>query len=194
MTEYDETDVPEATGDTDGAAKDDWVLVGEISSPFGIRGQVKMRALMDHPEALAKLSSVRLRFLDEIGAPTLPETSRKILKASKQPSGVTLTFKGLTDRNGAERLRGAQVFIRKSELPPLEPDAYYEVDLLGLTVVTESGKDLGVIKKVHFNPANDVYETEVALIPGVADVIVLKVDLTERLMTVRDMHGLRKDE
>ena len=84
-------------------------------------------------------------------------------------------------------------FVRRSELPPLEPDTYYESDLIGLQVLTEIGRDLGTIEAVHYYPANDVYETAVAMIPAVGEIVV-EVDLAQRLLRVRDIPGLRKDE
>jgi len=163
------------------------VLVGEITAPFGVRGQVKMRPLMDKPEALAKLPAVYLQYPDG------RTETRRITQVRWQQEIVLLSFDGVPDRNGAEMLRTALVFIREADLPPLEPDAYYEGQLLGLTVVTESGRDLGKIEHIHFYPANDVYETEVAMIPAVES-IVLQVDLPGQRLVVRDIPGLRKDE
>lgn len=163
------------------------VLVGEVTAPFGVRGQVKLRPLMDRPETLAKLPAVRLRLPDG------REEPRRVTNVRRQQDIAILSFEGILDRNGAEPLRGAQVLIRESELPPLEEDAFYEGQLLGLQVVTESGKDLGRIEQVHFYPANDVYETEVAMIPAVT-AIVVRVDLAAGRVVVRDIPGLRKDE
>jgi 16S rRNA processing protein RimM len=165
----------------------DWVLVGEVTAPFGVRGQVKMRPLMDKPEALAKLARVLLRFKDG------REITHKISAVRQHQGMVVLTFAGISDRDAIESFRAALILIPKSDLPPLEPDAYYEGQLLGLQVVTESGKDLGSVSEVHFYPANDVYETPIAMIPAVESVIV-KVDLPGGKIIVRDMAGLRKDE
>lgn len=180
--------------DTQAQAPDEPILVGEITAPFGIRGQVKMRALLDAPAHLSKIpGGVRLRWVNEKERP-----ERTVRVRSVRPHGegvVVLTLEGVDDRNASEALREARVFILRSELPALEPDAYYEADLLGLKVVTESGRDLGEIERVHFYPnSNDVYETAVAMIPAVADEIVVRVDLPSKTMTVRDIHGLRKDE
>jgi 16S rRNA processing protein RimM len=183
--------MPEPQGEP---ATEELVLVGEVTAPFGIRGQVKLRPLMDRPEHLATLKEgVRLRW------PADPKRPEQILRVkSVRPHGegaVVLTLDGVTDRNGSEALREAQVFTPRSSLPALEPDAYYEADLLGLRVVTESGRDLGTVERVLFSAnANDVYETDVAMIPAVADEVVLRVDLAARTMTVRDIPGLRKDE
>jgi ribosomal 30S subunit maturation factor RimM len=64
----------------------------------------------------------------------------------------------------------------------------------GLQVLTESGQDLGPITHVLFGPANDVYETPLALIPAVEGEFVVSVDLPARRLIVRDVPGLRKDE
>ncbi|MBC8101866.1 MAG: 16S rRNA processing protein RimM [Cytophagales bacterium] len=163
------------------------VLVGEVTAPFGVRGQVKMRPLMDKPEVLATLRSVVLRYKDG------REAVHRITGVRRHQEVVVLTFDGISDRDSAETLRGGLLLIEKSELPPLEADAYYEGQLLGLQVTTESGRDLGRIEQVHFYPANDVYETAVAMIPAVESIIVL-VDLDAGRIVVRDMAGLRKDE
>jgi 16S rRNA processing protein RimM len=164
------------------------VMVGEIVAPFGVRGQMKMRALMDDPKALLKLPAVRLRF------PNGNEEMQRITALQFHQGAALLTLDGVLDRNAAETLRGVQVYILREQLPKLEPDAYYDWQLVGLRVETDTGKDLGRIEKVHFYPANDVYETEVALIPAVDDEFILQVDLDAGVMRVRDVPGLRKDE
>ena len=165
----------------------EWVLVGEVTAPFGVRGQVKMRPLMDKPEALAKIARMVLRYKDG------REEFHKIAEVRRHQEVVVLTFAGISDRDLAETLRGGLLLIPQSDLRPLEADAYYEGDLLGLQIVTESGLDLGVVTQVHFYPANDVYETPVAMIPAVESVVV-QVDVPGGRIVVRDMAGLRKDE
>jgi 16S rRNA processing protein RimM len=173
--------------DDSAKAGESLVLVGEITAPFGIRGQVKMHPLIEKPQVLAKLPHVLLRF------PSGREETRQIGAVRMHQHVAVVTFVGTEDRNGADSLRNAQVFIREDELPPLEKDAYYESQLLGLRVETESGRDLGRIERVLFYPANDVYETDVAMIPAIEDVVV-QVDIAGGRLLVRDIPGLRKDE
>lgn len=169
-------------------ATEDLVVVGEITAAFGVRGEVKMRPLMDQPETLTALPAVRLRFPDG------REEKRRITAARRSNKQAILTLAGALDRDAAETLRGATVLIRRDQLPVLGPDAYYETDLLGLSVTTEAGTDLGPIERVHFYPAaNDVYETPLAMIPAV-EAVVVSVDLAARRVLVRDISGLRKDE
>ncbi len=175
------------TAEAAASSGDDLVLVGEITSPHGVQGEVRMNPLMETPTELARLPAVILRYGDG------REERRRITSARTHRRQTLLTVAGSGDRNAAEALRGVRVYIRRDQLPTLPPDAYYEGDLLGLSVVTESGQDLGAITQVYFGPANDVYETPLALIPAV-EAIVASVDLAARRMVVRDIPGLRKDE
>jgi 16S rRNA processing protein RimM len=171
-----------------GGASEEQVLVGEIAAPHGLRGEIKMRPLMERPETLSTLPAVWLRFPDG------REERRRVTSARVQQKQALLTIAGVPDRSAAEALRGAQIWIRRDQLPDLPADTYYEADLVGLSVVTEAGRDLGSIVQVHFYPSgNDVYETELAMIPAIGDVVV-SVDIPARRMIVRDVAGLRKDE
>ncbi len=163
------------------------VLVGEVAAPFGVRGEVKVFPLLDDPAYLKRLPGLRLKWSGGT------QETRRVVSVRQNQGFCVVAFEGIVDRNAAERLRGARLFVRPEELPPLEADAYYDWQLVGLQVRTESGRDLGRIEKVHFYPANDVYETPVALIPAIADVII-EVALDRSEMRVRDIPGLRKDE
>jgi len=174
---------------TESDPADPLVLVGEITAPFGIQGQVKIHPLIDDPNVLAKLPGVTLRYPDG------KEARARITRTRPHGGGQTtlVTFDGVTDRNHSETLRDVLILIRQSELPRLEEGSYYASQLRGLRVITDTGRDFGPIEAVHFYPANDVYETEVAMIPAVESV-VLSVDLEAGTMLVHDLPGLRKDE
>lgn len=175
------------------ATPDPLVLVGEITSAFGIRGEVKMLPLIDEPKHLLKLPSVLFRWQKKNVAGVV-ERRLKVNSLRRHQGAALLTVEGVTDRNDAETFPGAEIFIHRSELPALGEDTYYEADLVGMSVVTESGKSLGTIVRVHFIPnANDVYETETAMIPAIGDVVV-QVDLATKQVLVRDIPGLRKDD
>ena len=165
---------------------DERVIVGEVVGAFGIQGEVKLTALLDSPQTLTKVPAVELRY------PSGMRQERRVVRVRVQQRAVIALFEG-ADRTEAESLLGVQVFLKKSEFPPLGPDAWYEWQLLGLAVRTESGKDLGKIQHVLYLPGNDVYETEVAMIPVIGNVVI-GVDLSAGEVVVRDVPGLRKDE
>lgn len=162
------------------------VLIGEITAPFGVRGEVKMRPLLDNPRALAK-RTVHIRFPDG------REENRRITAVRMHQDAALIQLDGVTDRNATELLRGVDLFLREKDLPPLPAGEYYQHQLLGLQVVTDAGRDLGPIELVHFYPANDVYETPIALIPAVEGEFIVSVDLEAGKMVVRDVSGLEKE-
>ena len=173
------------------SATDTLIYVGEITSAFGIRGELKMVPAIDEPKHLLKLPFVTFRWT---GKSPLPSRRCKIASLRMHGGAALLTVEGVADRNEAERFPGAQLFIERGELPVLDADAYYEADLVGMIVVTDTGRDLGRISRVHFIPnANDVYETPVAMIPAIGD-IVQTIDVAAKKMIVRDTPGLRKDD
>ena len=101
-----------------------------------------------------------------------------------------LRFDLASDRTAAEALRGRDVEVPASVLPPPQPDAddYLHVDLIGCRV-TSGGHELGTVADVLSYPANDVLEVrshdpEPVLVPFAADVVET-VDLAGRLITIR---------
>lgn len=52
--------------------------------------------------------------------------------------------------------RGAPLEVERSDLPPTEEGEYYVFELVGLTVVEESGRELGAVASVEPGVANDV--------------------------------------
>ena len=79
----------------------------------------------------------------------------------KQPKGGWIArFKEITDRNGAEALHGCSVMIKEAERAPLPEGEYYVDQLLGLDVVTDTGRSLGKLTDVLNTPAHDVYVTD----------------------------------
>ena len=85
-------------------------------------------------------------------------------------NGGTLTVKSLRngiarfaevpDRNAAERLRGTELTVPRSALPPLGEGEYYHADLLGLPCVSTSGETLGNVVAIDNFGAGDVIEIE----------------------------------
>lgn len=110
---------------------------------------------------------------------------------------VRMAFEKVTDRNAAETLIGAALYIDRARLPDLEEDTYYWFELIGLTVQTVGGDVLGKIEAVLPTGSNDVYVVKdhsqtpagELLIPALATV-VQEVDLTAGVMRVELPEGL----
>lgn len=163
------------------------VLVGVIVGAHGVGGEVRVVPETDFPERFESLSEVYL-------VPRQGKPWRATITGSRLHPGkgqLLLQLAGVTDREAAQALRGAELCIRPADLRSLPPGRFYEFQILGLRVVTEEGRDLGPIVDLIRTGANDVYETPQAMIPATKDTII-EVDLAEGRMVVRWREGLLK--
>jgi 16S rRNA processing protein RimM len=98
------------------------------------------------------------------------------------------------DRDAAEKLRGLSFLIPEEQAMPLGENENYAHDLVGMSVETAEGEELGTLAEILYTGANDVYVVSgpsgELLLPALLDV-VLKVDLATRKMVVRVPEGLR---
>lgn len=78
----------------------------------------------------------------------------------KGPNGAIARIAEVTDRNAAEKLRGTELTVPRSALPPLEPGEYYHVDLIGLPALSPAGEAIGTVVSVDDFGAGDVIEIE----------------------------------
>ena len=113
----------------------------------------------------------------------------EVISSEKQGKGVVCDV-GLHTVEEAEALRSATLWIRRDMRPALPEGEFYLDELIGVRVQSESGEDLGEIQEVLETPAHNVYVTNVAMIPAHADFIV-KTDWEQRILTVRDLPGLK---
>ena len=76
--------------------------------------------------------------------------------------------------------RGAELAVRRDELPELPPDSYYVADLIGMDVVDEEGARVGAVADVLPGPANDVLELDTGLLLPLVEECVREVDRASR--------------
>ena len=128
----------------------EWVELGQVGRPFGIRGWVHVRSYTDPPEALLSYSQWHLRTAS--GERIL----RCVAEGRRQGAGLAVRLEGIDTREKAESLRGAIVEVRRAQLPPTGEREYYRVDLIGLRVCNLDGVELGVVDYFIDAPANPV--------------------------------------
>jgi 16S rRNA processing protein RimM len=163
------------------------VLIGTIVAPFGVRGEVKVMAHFARMPLIKTFTSLQLVSPDGASSPA------SVLAVRYHPPSWLVQLAGI-DRNQAEHLHGFTIRALKSELPVLPDGEYYAFDIEGCSVITDAGRDFGVVHTVHLNAnSNDVYETDVAMIP-VVEQFVIKIDVDNKIITVLDVPGLRTDE
>src|SRR5512135_349508 len=149
-----------------------WVVMGRIAAPFGVKGWVKVQPFSEDPGTLMDFESWR------VGR---GEQQAYYIVEAIQDHGKALVAKlaGIDDRDAAYALRGQEISVAKSDLPPPEENEFYWSDLIGLTVVNREGIELGKVDSLMESGANDllvVKGTREHLIPFVA-AFVGKVDL-----------------
>jgi 16S rRNA processing protein RimM len=131
----------------------DAIEVGRIADAWGIKGWFKVLPHSASPEAL--FSSKRW-FLQasERGAKTFSGTVLlKIIEAKEHSDSVVATAQEVPDRNTAELLKGARIFVSRASFPTPATDEYYWVDLIGLDVVNREGIALGAVRELlHTGP------------------------------------------
>jgi len=120
------------------------VTLAVIVGAHGVAGEVRLKVFA---EDLASYKS--------FNAGTL--TLRSLRTG---PSGAIARFAEIVDRNGAEALRGTELTVPRSALPPLGEGEYYHFDLIGLPCVTPDGRLLGIAVQVDNFGAGDLLEIE----------------------------------
>ncbi len=133
--------------------KQEYLLLGEIVRPQGIRGEVKVRHYTDDPERFHDLETVFLKRGDAYEAMTVTDSR-------VQGDDVYLKLEGIDDRNEAEKLRNIQLWVDRENAVELGEDEVFIADILGAKAFDTKGNPVGVLKDV--------------LTPGGVDVFVLK--------------------
>ena len=125
---------------------EDAVEVGRIADAWGIKGWFKVIAFSSDAEVLF---SAKQWFLQpaEKGAKLFTGTVMLPIKQARTHSdSIVATSPAVPDRNAAEALRGARIFVSRADFPQAQDGEYYWVDLLGLQVVNREGVSMGVVK------------------------------------------------
>ncbi len=124
--------------------KDSPVTLAVIIGAHGVTGEVRLKV-----------------FTEELGRYKSFNNGTLSLKSVRHGSnGMIARIAEVTDRNAAEALRGTELTVARSELPPLGDGEYYHADLLGLVVVSSAGEAIGRVVAIDDFGAGDVLEIE----------------------------------
>ena len=167
----------------------DAVEVGRVAEAWGVKGWFKVLPYNTDPEAV--FSSKRW-FLLPAQRGTFDGVGKlAIIEAKHHSDTVVACARDVNDRNGADALRGARIFISRSSFPSTQKDEYYWVDLIGLDVVNREGLPLGVVQDLHSSGLQTLLiiedicngKTRQRMIPFVS-VFIDDVDLTLKRILV----------
>ncbi len=168
----------------------EWLVVGRVSKPHGIQGDLTVDIITDFPERLA--DGVRFG----IGEKESPETFHEVHRIRYHKRKWLLSVSGLRDRDVAESWRGRFLFLPEQSLDELPEGFYYEHHLVGLVCRTPSGDDLGEVTGIEMGPGQRRLVVRQGrqefLVPYVPE-IVINVDLNEGVVTIDAPPGLLDD-
>jgi len=132
---------PSFASGVDSSWPSDLIQVGRILDAWGIKGWFKVQSYSTNADSLF---SAKQWFLKSDG----PKPGRQVLKVlsvREHGEGIVASADGVVDRNGAEALRGCEIWVSRAEFPKADDGEYYWVDLIGLDVVNLEDQVLGQV-------------------------------------------------
>lgn len=94
--------------------------------------------------------------LHEGVSPLVGNERRRILESRPTPKGFLIDFEGAGSREDADAMRGAELFLDRSELDEPEEGEIYVSDLVGLEAFDEEGEKVGRVKETFETAAHEV--------------------------------------
>ena len=148
--------------------KQEHLLIGEITKPQGIRGEVKVRHYTDDPDRFYDLETV-----------LIPDGAafREIAVTGARVNGddVFLTLEGIADRNEAEKIRGFKLYVDRAHARELADDEVFIADIIGLPAFDTKGNPIGTLTEVLTPGGVDVFVFKTPkgnlMTPGLKDVL-----------------------
>ena len=173
--------------------KNEWMIVGLITSCHGINGQVKVKSLSDFEERFLKPG---IRWLQKENE---PPSKLKLTSGYKQPGKETfiIKFEGITTRNDAEQLKNYKILVETNKLPKLKKEEFHLLELINLDVKTLENDEIKIIGKVINldNEKNNLLVIELLkdqkkiLVPFVNEIVPL-IDIKNNFIMINPPKGL----
>lgn len=164
----------------------DKICVGAIAGAFGVKGEVRLKSFTATPKDIATYGPLET----ESGGQSF---TVKITRQIK--NGLAVRLSGISTKEAADALRGAQLFVARDRLPSLPDDEFYHADLIGLPVADTGGQPLGTVIAVINNGSDDLLELrapgqkQTVLLPF-TKAVVPTVDLTQARIVADPPDGL----
>jgi 16S rRNA processing protein RimM len=163
------------------------VVIAEIMRPRGNRGELMVRSQTDVPGRLENLKRAQVRLADG------SDVELDVEETWEHKGDWVVKFAGVDSINAADRFKGADVWVSRSERASLPEGDFFQSDLLGCSVIDAAGNRLGSVEGWQRFGGPPLLEVSVdgreVLVPFV-DAICRKVDLEARAITVDLPEGL----
>ena len=173
--------------------KNEWLIVGFITSCHGINGQVKVKSLSDFKERFIKPG---IRWLQKENE---PPSKIQLISGFKQSGKETFVVKlhGINTRTHAEQLKKFKILVKTDKLPKLKKEEFHLLELINLEVKTLENDELKIIGKVINleNEKNNLLVVELfknqkkVLVPFVKEIVTV-VDIKNNFLIIKPPKGL----
>lgn len=171
------------------------VRIARIVNTFGVRGQIKVISETDFPEERFTVGQKLMIVKDEKVLEELTVSSSYINKGT-----YIIGFKEYDNINHIEHFKGGWLAIDADQQQVLPENEFYQHEIIGLSVKTIQGQDLGTVKEILALGSNDVWvikrreaKKKDVLLPYIEEV-VKSVNLETGEVLVELMEGLVDDE
>ncbi len=167
---------------------DEWIIIGRIRAPHGVRGELRVEVLTDFPERFQAFK--RLYIGDS-------HTPYDVERARFTPKGVLLKLVGVDFRDKAGLFARSYVALPESELAPLPAGSFHHHQIKGIKVYADDGGFLGTVTEIITTGSNDVYivrneDGGEILLPATTEV-VRTIDVESQRIVVNLIPGLIPD-
>ncbi|MDD2897577.1 MAG: ribosome maturation factor RimM [Desulfuromonadaceae bacterium] len=166
---------------------EEFVPVGKITGTHGIKGLLKVYSYSGNIDSLQSAETVFLKGKDG------RFSEYPIKSVTAHAGGFILGLGDFSDINQVLTFSGSELCLKLSQLPVPGDNEYYWRDLIGLTVHTDQGIELGTLVDIFETGSNDIYvvrgTSKEYLIPAIADVIT-HVDIAGKKMIITPLEGL----
>jgi 16S rRNA processing protein RimM len=125
------------------------ICVAQIGGAHGLRGEVKLKSFTADPMAVRNYGPLTT----EDGSASFEIEAVRAAKGH-----LVAQFRGVGDRNTAERLANLRLFVPRERLPPPAAEEFYHADLIGLSAVATDGTEIGTVVAIHEFGAGDILE------------------------------------
>ncbi|AFZ46225.1 16S rRNA processing protein RimM [Cyanobacterium stanieri PCC 7202] len=136
---------------------EDLIEIGTIVGASGLKGELRVNITTDFPERFENPGQ-RWLTINNNSSPQIVE----LLRGRKVPGKniYVVKLENVNDRTQAENLKGATLWVDKSDRPYLEEGEYHVADLIGMEVYNQqNGENIGVVVDV-FSAAHEILEVK----------------------------------
>lgn len=165
----------------------DLVCIGKIVGCFGIKGHVKVQTYTHTPDRFRKLKAVFL------GRTDTDVTPAEIEQALLRERHVQVKFRSIDDRTEAGKLNGLYLFVTKDDVARPPKGEWFIDDIIGCTVTTEEGVDVGRVEDVLKFGGPDLWVVRTgastSVIPAVPE-FIRDVNIGKKRIVIHAIEGL----